>query len=201
MENAAKLGKLIVVINSDEWLKRKKGCVFQPWEARAELVKGLRCVTNVISCNDDDGTVCEALKHVVPDVFCNGGDRGASNTPEIELCKKLGIVTAFGVGGDFKTDSSSEIAKRDTVKRKWGTYEVLFDGGWIKVKRMVILPKVEHTPQRHFAREEYWFFKNSMRYIARAEWHSIHNSTMDPLEFIEVQIGDCREDDIERKVA
>jgi mannose-6-phosphate isomerase-like protein (cupin superfamily) len=180
-------------------LKRKKGFVFQPWEARATLIKGLRCVTDVIACNDDNGTVCEALKHVKPDVFCNGGDRGANNTPEIEYCKKLGIVTAFGVGSDFKTDSSSEIAKRDTVRRKWGTYEVLFDSPWCKMKRLVIDPHTNHSEQRHFKREEYWFYEGGMRYIPRKEWHQLSNPSNDPLEIIEVQIGDCVESDIERR--
>jgi D-beta-D-heptose 7-phosphate kinase/D-beta-D-heptose 1-phosphate adenosyltransferase len=198
LENAARLGSLTVVINSDEWLKRKKGFVFQPWEARAQIIGALRYVYAVEPVDDSDGTVCDAIKRLHPTVFCNGGDRSHNNTPEVELCQRLGIATAFGVGGG-KLDSSSEIAKRDKVQRKWGSYEVLFDSPWCKVKRLVLNPHTRHTAQRHFKREEYWFYDGGMRYIPRKDWHQLDNPSNEPLEIIEVQVGECREDDIERR--
>ena len=75
IREAAEWGDVIVVINSDDWLKRKKGYVFMPWEERAEImgnIKGVKIVTNV---DDSDGTVCNALRHHKPNAFANGGDR------------------------------------------------------------------------------------------------------------------------------
>ena len=44
-------------------------------------------------------------------VFANGGDRGKDNIAEEEICKKCNVELAFGVGGDFKANSSSWILK------------------------------------------------------------------------------------------
>ena len=86
---AAKIGKVIVVANSDEWLMRKKGYIFMPWEERAEILQATKGVTEVVRVDDSDGTVCEALRRLQPDIFGNGGDRTNKNTPEKEVCKEV----------------------------------------------------------------------------------------------------------------
>lgn len=108
IKSAAKYGKLIVILNSDEWLVRKKGYAFMRWAERARILMGLEHVWQVSSVDDSDGTVCEALERIKPDYFANGGDRKEENIPELELCKKLGITPLFGIGGE-KTQSSSEL--------------------------------------------------------------------------------------------
>ena len=117
MKEAANHGKLTVIINSDDWLKRKKGYVFMPFEERAELISELSCVNNVVMAKDDDRTVCESLRELQPDIFANGGDRGASTTPEARLCKELGIELIYDVGGD-KVRSSSKLVKEVTEKKR-----------------------------------------------------------------------------------
>lgn len=115
IEEAAAYGAVVVALNSDEWLMRKKGFVFMNWEARAKILRALRSVYNVFSIDDSDGTVCDALRIMRPDFFANGGDRVAENTPELKLCVELGIRPIFNIGGG-KTNSSSELvknAKRD----------------------------------------------------------------------------------------
>lgn len=107
-KEAAKFGNLIVIINSDDWLMRKKGYVFMPWEQRAEIISSLGCVHSVASVDDSDGTVCEALDRLRPTYFANGGDRTNQNTPELKLCVDIGINPVFGVGGE-KVASSSEL--------------------------------------------------------------------------------------------
>ena len=72
MKEAANHGKLTVIINSDDWLRRKKGYVFMPFEERAELISELSCVNNVVMAKDDDRTVCESLRELQPDIFANG---------------------------------------------------------------------------------------------------------------------------------
>lgn len=107
IEEAAKHGQVIFILNSDTWLERKKGYKFMNWLTRCEVIKALKYVVAVSSVEDSDDTVCEALKRIRPDYFANGGDRNDTNTPEKELCEKLGIKMLWGIGGD-KIASSSE---------------------------------------------------------------------------------------------
>jgi cytidyltransferase-like protein len=108
---AAQHGAVIIVANSDEWLMRKKGYIFMTWEERAMILKEIKGVTMVVAVDDSDNTVCNAIKMIRPDYFANGGDRGKSNTPEQSLCENLGIDMLWGIGGDYKFNSSSELAK------------------------------------------------------------------------------------------
>ena len=112
IQDARKLGNVIVFLNTDEWLKRKKGYVFMPWEQRAEILLGVKGVKEVYSAMDDDDTVCEALKFYKPDVFANGGDRKPGHVPEYQVCEELGIEMAFSVGGDDKPQSSSWLVEK-----------------------------------------------------------------------------------------
>ena len=105
---ASKQGDVIVVANSDEWLMRKKGYIFMPWEERAEIIESIRGVLRVKPVDDSDNTVCEAIARIRPDVFANGGDRKGNNTPEVALCEELGIGLAWNVGGG-KIQSSSDL--------------------------------------------------------------------------------------------
>jgi len=109
---AAKYGDVIVIANSDDWLYRKKGFVFMEWERRVEILNAIKGVVLVDSVDDTDGTVCEAIERLKPTYFANGGDRGRTNTPEQSACNKLGIELLWGIGGEEKLDSSSDLAKK-----------------------------------------------------------------------------------------
>ena len=119
LNEAATLGdRLIVGINSDEWLIRKKGAVFMPRKDRANIIRALRVVDTVMFFNDNDDTACHAIERALrmwPGayvIFANGGDRGIENTPEADKFSGHPRVSfAFGVGG-MKTNSSSELLKR-----------------------------------------------------------------------------------------
>jgi D-beta-D-heptose 7-phosphate kinase/D-beta-D-heptose 1-phosphate adenosyltransferase len=107
---AATVGNVIVVANSDDWLMRKKGYIFMPWEERAELLAAVRGVTSVERVDDTDGTVCEAIRRLKPTYFANGGDRKTENTPEMDVCKELGVKLLWNVGGG-KIQSSSDLVE------------------------------------------------------------------------------------------
>ena len=107
---AAEVGDVLVIANSDEWLMRKKGYVFMPWKERAEILASIRGVLKVVPVDDSDGTVCEALRREKPTFFANGGDRKTDNTPEMDVCSELGIGLLWEVGGG-KIQSSSELVK------------------------------------------------------------------------------------------
>jgi len=111
IEEAATYGRVHVYLNTDEWLIRKKGYVFMPWEDRAAILMAIRGVEMVIPVIDKDDTVCETIRMFKPDIFCNGGDRLPENTPELKLCHDLKIQVKFNVGGE-KIQSSSGLVKQ-----------------------------------------------------------------------------------------
>lgn len=105
---ASEHGEVIVVANSDDWLMRKKGYIFMPWEERAEIILSIKGVSRVERVDDSDNSVCEAIERCRPDAFANGGDRKGNNTPEVALCENLGIDLVWNVGGG-KIQSSSDL--------------------------------------------------------------------------------------------
>ena len=110
IESASEHGDVFVILNSDEWLMRKKGYMFMTFDERKEIIQSMRSVHDVVEVNDNDGTVCEALKRIRPHFFGNGGDRLSDNVPEVELCKELGIKMIFNLGGE-KIQSSSDLVQ------------------------------------------------------------------------------------------
>lgn len=111
-QEAKKLGdELLVVINSDSWLKRKKGKNFMLSRDRKEIIKGFECVNYVYVLESDIDDVTEAIELFKPSIFANGGDRKApKDIPEAKLCKKHKVKMVFNVGGG-KIRSSSELLK------------------------------------------------------------------------------------------
>lgn len=112
---AKKLGdKLIVGINSDDWLTRKKGRPFMTMNDRFAIIENLKMVDDCILFNDNDGTALEAIHNIrrlFPNdiiVFANGGDRTKENIPEMVFND---VEFVFGVGGIEKINSSSDILK------------------------------------------------------------------------------------------
>ncbi len=108
---ASAFGGVIVIANSDEWLMRKKGYVFMPFQERAEILESIKGVVAVVKAKDDDDTVCETLRDLRPDAFANGGDRKGDNVPEVALCEELDIQMLWNVGGD-KIQSSSWLVEK-----------------------------------------------------------------------------------------
>ena len=112
IQEAAELGSVVVIANSDDWLLRKKGYVFMKYEERQEILKSIKGVVNVFKASDEDNTVCRSLKSIKPDIFANGGDRKEGNVPEYKVCENLGIELRFGIGGDDKPQSSSWLVEK-----------------------------------------------------------------------------------------
>ena len=112
--DAARHGPVMVIVNSDDWLKRKKGYVFMPWKERAYILGNIKGVSVVTAVDDSDGTVCEALIRHKPSFFANGGDRKQENTPEMEVCEELGIQMLWNIGGE-KIQSSSDLVENTKI--------------------------------------------------------------------------------------
>jgi cytidyltransferase-like protein len=107
-KEASQYGDLYVIVNSDDWLIRKKGKYFMNFAERKTIIESIKYVKKVILAKDDDNSVCETLKQLKPNYFANGGDRLANNTPELNLCLELKIKPLFNIGGG-KIQSSSEL--------------------------------------------------------------------------------------------
>lgn len=227
---ARELGdKLIVGVNSDAWLTRKKGRAFMPWEERANIIGHMHVVDRVINFNDDDGSSIDAIrkvKEIFPNhqiIFANGGDRTANNIPEMVFDD---VEFVFGVGGEDKKNSSSWILeewKAPKTVRQWGYYRVLHEVAGVKVKELTVEPGQSLSMQRHANRSEYWLVSEGrcvvhstmpngyvlpltelsehMSYrIAKGDWHQLTNPFDVPCRIVELQYGTaCDETDIERR--
>ena len=115
---AKRLGeKLVVIVNNDNWLLKKKGFVFMPEKERLELIREFPYVDKVVLTkhkkNDGDMSVNHMLRLLKPAVFANGGDRKPAGdpVPEVALCKDMGIKMIYNVGKGGKVQSSSWMIK------------------------------------------------------------------------------------------
>ena len=181
--------KLIVALNSDQWLINKKGKAFMPIEERKLIIDNLLCVDEVIEFADDEhGSATNAIKFVKDKYpndeifFANGGDRNKLNIPEKSL---EGIKFLFSVGGDNKKNSSSWILNKWQYyfeERKWWSFFNLFQTKNIKVKELIVEPGKEISFQRHFKRNEIWLVsegscivsyakKNDLKKIEKVQLH------------------------------
>lgn len=230
-KSARELGdKLVVGLNSDAWLARKKGQPFMPWAERATIVGSLEVVHDVIAFNDDDGSSIDAINTVKTAweadeiIFANGGDRTAENIPEMVV---KDVIFKFGVGGENKANSSSWILqewKNPKTERPWGEYRVLYEQTGTKVKELTVEPGQSLSLQRHEYRAEYWHVVSGKCVVEQRlatgyqlpsrtlkphdqilipirEWHRLHNPFDEPCKIVEIQYGrSCSENDIERLV-
>jgi cytidyltransferase-like protein len=229
-KEARLLGNMLIVgLNSDEWLARKKGRAFMPWQERLCVINNLSCVDEVYTFDDDDGTACHVLQQVrahYPDariIFANGGDRTQDNIPEMAV---PGVEFVFGVGGSDKANSSSWILqewKAPKTDRPWGYYRVLHEVAGIKVKELTIDPGQAISMQYHNHRSEFWMVSEGRAsvytlklgpepvfvdelsthehfWVDQGRWHQVRNNTDHALKIVEIQYGQqCVEEDIERQ--
>ena len=230
LNHADHLGDHVVVgLNSDTWLERKKGRAFMTWRERMIVLDNLHMVGEVIEFDDSDDTAIDAIRKVkekYPNdeiIFANGGDRTAANIPEM-VCKD--IIFKFGVGGENKANSSSWILdewKAPKTERGWGYYRVLHEHPGTKVKELTINPGHSLSMQRHSSRSEYWHVSEGQCVVEQqmqngymlpvlelkehnsthnpcGAWHRLYNPFSTPCKIIEIQYGiSCDEADIERR--
>ena len=220
-KSARSLGdKLVVALNSDQWLINKKGKFFMPFNERKAIIENFTDVDIVINFEDDDlGSATNALikvKEMFPEediAFANGGDRNKGNIPEMSV---EGVEFIFSVGGDDKKNSSSWILKKWQYyheDRIWGSFYNLFEGEGVKVKELIVDPGKGMSFQKHFKRHEIWlvsqgscvinYSKDSPenreyvtlnkfdKYIVPlGEWHQITNPFEETCRIIEIQYGE-----------
>tara|TARA_B100001057_G_scaffold456326_1_gene503621 strand:+ start:3124 stop:3903 length:780 start_codon:yes stop_codon:yes gene_type:complete len=226
-QDAKKLSdKVIVLLNNDEWLIEKKGKPFMSQEQRKEILEEFESISKVIiqKSNEKSSSIAIqefAYKNERKNIcYCNGGDRSnIKNIREAEICKKLNIDLIFGVGGEEKIESSSELTKNylgNVEKRPWGNYHVIAKNTGYQIKEIIVLKNSKLSLQKHKSRSEFWqivkgkskitieekeyYLKEKEHiYIPKNSIHRIENIGNEELIFIEIQLGeDLKEDDIIR---
>lgn len=193
-------GRVMVGVNSDAWLARKKGSAFMPLADRMAIMQHLKDVMGVVEFDDSDNTAIDAIKKVRamfprnPIVFANGGDRTSANIPEMEAFKDDPTVEfVFGVGGDTKMNSSSTILdrwKNEHVDRGWGYYQTFFKNAksTVKLKRLVLKPKHKISMQIHNCRSELWFIEEGKGRLNTLEDGKLKVlAELAPLELVNVE--------------
>jgi cytidyltransferase-like protein len=223
---AKKIGdKLIVALNSDEWLSIKKGNFFMPFNERKTILENLASVDEVIGFEDDFmGSCSDALEKIKKNhpfdeiIFCNGGDRNKGNIPEMSVD---GVKFEFGIGGTNKINSSSLILKDfqfESEERVWGKFYNIFSDTNVKVKELILFPGKGISYQRHFHRGEIWFVssgeclikyskkdpektkelllsKHEIFHVKKETWHQAINVSNDECHIIEIQYGSERNEE------
>jgi D-beta-D-heptose 7-phosphate kinase/D-beta-D-heptose 1-phosphate adenosyltransferase len=226
LNEAKKIGdKLIVALNSDEWLSKKKGKNFMSFYERKIIIENLKSVDEVMGFQDDKkGSCINALKSIIKKykndeiIFCNGGDRNKDNIPEMELND---IKFLFGIGGKNKINSSSDILKDysyGSESRIWGKFYNLFIDDNVKVKELILDQGKGISYQKHLFRSEIWFVsqgkcklryseddpnkfeeiilnKNDNYIIKKNAWHQLINDFDKPCHLIEIQYGEKMSED------
>ena len=200
LKSAKSLGdKLIVALNSDNWLEKKKGKFFMPYTERESILKSIIYVDEVISFDDDAIGSCinalEKVKLLYPNdeiYFANGGDRNKKNIPEMKVSD---INFIFSVGGDDKKNSSSWILNKWQYyfeERQWGSFFNLFETKNIKVKELIVDPGKSMSFQRHFKRNEIWLVSDGsciVSYSNDINNKNIHEVQLSKFDHYFVPIG------------
>jgi D-beta-D-heptose 7-phosphate kinase/D-beta-D-heptose 1-phosphate adenosyltransferase len=187
-EAARKLGDMLIVgVNTDDWLVRKKGKPFMDEYERCRIIESLKVVDKVVCYPDADGSsknVITGVRAMYPEatiIFANGGDRTKENIPEMDIVDP-NLTFVFGVGGENKMNSSSWILedwKKPKTSRAWGYYRVLHEvGSHVKLKELTVSPKTCLSMQRHEKRAEFWFVAEGEATVYTVDPHSTDRDLM-----------------------
>ena len=200
-KEAKTLGDMLIVgLNSDEWLERKKGRAFMPWNERLCVINNLSMVDEVYTFDDEDGSAKAFIKQVRAHyptaelIFANGGDRTSNNIPEMEV---KDVLFKFGVGGENKKNSSSWILeewKAPKTERVWGYYRVLYEVSGLKVKELTVNPGKSLSMQKHSYRNEHWHIVEGvanvqLKYHRPDRSEEVINHTLFPNNTLNIPLG------------
>ena len=217
---------VILLLNNDEWLIKKKGKPFMNQNQRKEILDQFKSISAVIIQTSSDKSSSQAIKDFTINnpgksiCYCNGGDRSnIKNIREADICLKLGVDLKFEVGGKEKIESSSELTKNylgNVELRPWGNYHIIAKNTGYQIKEIRVTKGSKLSLQKHKGRSEFWqivkgeskitvekneYYLKEKEYvhIPKNALHRIENIGKKELIFIEIQLGeDLKEEDIIR---
>jgi len=209
--------KLIVIVNNDYQLSLKKGKPFMPEKERLEIIGSLNYVDEAFLSIDEDRTVIKSLSYIRPNIFTKGGDRFSEEIPEAEVCKRLGIKIIDGLGEKIQSSSFllENLNSFKYVQKPWGGYQDFVREKDRVVKELKVNPNQSLSLQSHEKREEHWLviqghgrvqLENNLQGISTGDYilikrnqkHRLINNSNDLLRILELQLGECSEEDIFR---
>tara|TARA_R100001015_G_C4627494_1_gene187059 strand:- start:1017 stop:1484 length:468 start_codon:yes stop_codon:yes gene_type:complete len=108
-----------VILNSNSWLRNKKGKAFMKESEREYIMSQIKGVTKTFICNPRipaDKTVCDGIYSAVMAyrreingkmrmAFGNGGDRVQGNIPEEDYCKSMDVDMVWNLGEKIQSSS------------------------------------------------------------------------------------------------
>ena len=207
---------VVILLNNDEWLIKKKGKPFMNERQRKEILDQFKGISKVIIQKSSDKSSSSAIEEFAFNnpkkliCYCNGGDRNnIQNIREAEICQKLKIDLQFGVGGEEKIESSSQLTKNylgNVEIRPWGNYHIIAKNNGYQIKEIKVSKGSKLSLQKHKNRSEFWqivqgeskiiiednehFLKEKEHiYIPKETLHRIENIGDKELIFIEIQLG------------
>jgi len=217
---------VVLLLNNDEWLTRKKGKPFMTQNQRKEILEEFKSISRVIIQKTSEPSSSQAIEEFVSNnpnkniCYCNGGDRSnVNNIREEDICLKLGVDMQFGIGGEKKIESSSNLTKNylgEIEKKPWGNYHIIARNLGYQIKEIKVSVDSKLSLQKHNNRAEFWQIirgkckvtvddrhqelrENEHVYIPKNTFHRIENTGDNELVFVEIQLGDdLEEDDIIR---
>ena len=217
---------VVILLNNDEWLIKKKGKPFMSQNHRKAILDEFKSIDEVIIQDSNEKSSSLAIKDFVKNnpnksiCYCNGGDRSnINNILEADICRELGVELEFGVGGEEKIESSSQLTKNylgNIEKRPWGNYHIIAKNKGYQIKEIKVFQKSKLSLQKHNNRSEFWqivkgeskiTIENKKYYLKEKEYIYIPNNTIHRIEnigkedliFIEIQLGEnLKEEDIIR---
>ena len=218
--------KVILLLNNDDWLIKKKGKPFMNENQRKEILDEFKSISEVIIQSSSENSSSKAIESFVKNnpnksiCYCNGGDRSKiQNILEADICKKLGVNLEFEVGGKEKVESSSQLTKNylgNIEKRPWGNYHIIAKNTGYQIKEIKVSKGSKLSLQKHKNRSEFWqivrgqskiIIEKKEHYLREGEHiyipentiHRIENIGKEELIFIEIQLGEnLKEEDIIR---
>ena len=166
-QDAKKLSdKVIVLLNNDDWLIKKKGKPFMNQKQRKKILEEFESISQVIIQKSSEESSSFAIKEFAKNnkkksiCYCNGGDRNnTENIREAVICKKLDIDLVFGVGGDEKIESSSKLSKNylgNIEEKPWGNYHIIAKNTGYQIKEIRVYENSKLSLQKHKSRSEFW---------------------------------------------
>ncbi len=132
------------------------------------------------------------------------------------VCSKKNSQKVKDIVNRLKERNDKRAEFHRTVYRPWGSFTVLEEGQFYKIKRVTVLPKRRLSLQMHHHRSEHWVVvrgtakviigdkefllrSGESTFVPSGIKHRLENPGLLPLEVIEVQIGEyLGEDDIVR---
>jgi len=192
---------LVIAVNSDKWLIKKKNYFFMPWSERSEIIKSLSFVDEVIAFDDSDGSACDAIKICLTKaekvLFANGGDRKKNNIPEADsFLNNPNVEFIYGIGGAHKINSSSNLTsnfynnfskilnsekgniEHNDISSPWGFHNLIVNNESYKVKILSVNPYSQLSLQKHQHREEHWIIIKGKGEVT-IDGNTIHLATGD----------------------